>query len=440
MDTVLYARALMGISLAFHIVYATLGVGLPLLLMLAEGLSLVTGKEEYHTMARGWIRSASVLFAIGAVSGTILSFELGFLWPEFMSFAGGLIGPAFTMEGFAFFTEAIFLGIYLYGTRRLSRRAQFLATIPIAVASAASAAFVISANAWMNTPVGFEIVNGQLANVNPLAAFFNPAWAHEAIHGTLAAYAATGVAVAGYYALALLRGNRTRTTELGLMLAMSVSLVVVPLMLVSGDNNARFIAENEKPKLAAAEGLFHTTAQAPLTIGGIPNLETETMDYGIALPGMLSLLAFHDFNATVTGLDAFPKNEIPDPRLVHPAFDVMIGSFGVMMLALALFWWRRWRDKRVPQGRWTLWAVLGASPFGIIALEAGWLVTEFGRQPWIITQYMRVEQAVTPRGEVGLVLALFLGVYVALTIGLILLLRPGRKQAAVLGEIRHASS
>ncbi len=183
MDNLLSARALMGISLGFHIIYATVGIGLPFMLMIAEWLSLRSGDETYHQVARRWIRPAAVLFAIGGVSGTILSFELGLLWPRFMAFSGALIGLAFSMEGFAFFTEAIFLALYFYGERRVSRRMQFLCTLPLTVASAASAFFVISANSWMNTPAGFRLAGGALAKVHPLAAFANPAWAHEAVHG-----------------------------------------------------------------------------------------------------------------------------------------------------------------------------------------------------------------------------------------------------------------
>jgi cytochrome d ubiquinol oxidase subunit I len=207
MDNILSARALMGISLGFHIIYATIGIGLPFMLMIAEGLSLRTGDDTYHRIARAWIRPAAVLFAIGAVSGTILSFELGILWPGFMAFSGAMIGLAFSMEGFAFFTEAIFLALYIYGERRLSRRMQFFCTIPLTISAAISALFVISANSWMNTPTGFRLVDGNLVDVNPLKAFANPAWAHEAVHGTLAAYVATGFAVAGFYAAALLRGR-----------------------------------------------------------------------------------------------------------------------------------------------------------------------------------------------------------------------------------------
>jgi cytochrome d ubiquinol oxidase subunit I len=425
MDDLLAARALMGVSLAFHIVYATIGIGLPLLLMLAEGLSLKTGEEEWHEIARSWIRPAGVLFAIGAVSGTILSFELGLLWPRFMVFAGPMVGLAFSMEGFAFFTEAIFLALYSYGDRRLSRRAQFLCTIPLVLASAISAVFVISANGWMNTPSGFRMVNGVASDIRPLIAFANQAWPHQAVHGTLAAYVATGFAVAGFYAADLLRGRKSTMVKRALTLSLAVGTVSLPLMLMSGDWAAEALAENQKAKLAAAEAHFKTAAAAPLIVGGWPDPETGTVRYAIKIPKLLSYLANGDPNSVVQGLDAFPQGATPDPRIVHPFFDLMVGSFFVMAAAAVWFWWLRWRQKEVTLNRGALVLVLIAAPFGMIALESGWMVTEFGRQPWIIQGYLRTSDAVTPNGGLLLIFATFLFVYLALSVGILkLLLRP----------------
>lgn len=425
MDDLLAARALMGVSLAFHIVYATIGIGLPLLLMLAEGLSLKTGEEEWHEIARSWIRPAGVLFAIGAVSGTILSFELGLLWPRFMVFAGPMVGLAFSMEGFAFFTEAIFLALYSYGERRLSRRAQFLCTIPLVLASAISAVFVISANGWMNAPGGFRMVNGVASDIRPLIAFANQAWPHQAVHGTLAAYVATGFAVAGFYAADLLRGRKSTMVKRALTLSLAVGTVSLPLMLMSGDWAAEALAENQKAKLAAAEAHFKTSAAAPLIIGGWPDPETGTVRYAIKIPKLLSYLANGDPNSVVQGLDAFPQGSTPDPRIVHPFFDLMVGSFFVMAAAAVWFWWLRWRQKEVTLNRGALVLVLIAAPFGMIALESGWMVTEFGRQPWIIQGYLRTSDAVTPNGGLLLIFATFLFVYLALSVGILkLLLRP----------------
>ncbi|MGD0584550.1 MAG: cytochrome ubiquinol oxidase subunit I [Oryzomonas sp.] len=440
MGNIVSARALMGISLGFHIIYSTIGVGLPLLLMIAEWLSLRTGDELYHQLARRWIRPAGVLFAIGAVSGTVLSFELGLLWPRFMAFSGPLIGLAFSMEGFAFFTEAIFLALYIYGAQRLSRGMLFFCTIPLTVASAASAAFVISANAWMNTPAGFTLANGVLADIHPMQAFANPAWAHEAVHGTLAAYVATGFAMSGVSAAALLRGRNRDLNKLALTLSLAVASVCLPLMLISGDWAATTLAVQQKPKLAAMEALFNTTRGAPLIIAGWPDPASGKVLFGIKIPRMLSLLAHRDLDAVVEGLDAFPPGTAPDPQLVHPFFDLMVGSAFIMMGTAAWFWRQRWRRREVAQDTWLLRAVLFASPFGMIALESGWLVTEFGRQPWIAQGHMRVAEGVTTQTGIGLVLLTFLMVYLALTAGLLwLLLRPVTAETGMetKQEVRH---
>jgi len=427
MDTVTSARALMGASLAFHIMYSAVGIGLPLLLLIADGLSLRTGDAMYHTLARRWARTAAVLFAIGAVSGTILSFELGLLWPEFMRYAGGIIGMPFSLEGFAFFTEAIFLGLYLYGARRLSRRMQFLATIPVVLASALSAVFVISANAWMNTPQGFRVVDGVVTDVQPYRAMFNPAMPHEAVHGTLASYVATGFAVAGVYAVALLRGQRTTYNRRALAIALAVGGATLPLMFVSGDLSARFVAEREPAKFAAMEGIFENKAGAPLHIGGWPDAASGETRFSVEIPKMLSVLGYGDPNATVRGLRDFPEGTTPDPRLVHLFFDLMIGSFFVLVAAAAWYWFARWRRRPVEGSRPLLWALLAASPFGFIALQSGWMVTEFGRQPWVVVGYLRVAEGATTRDGIAWVFWLFMAIYVALTAGLLwLLLVPWR--------------
>ncbi|ACM19323.1 cytochrome bd menaquinol oxidase, subunit I [Geotalea daltonii FRC-32] len=435
MDNLLAARTLMGVSLAFHIIYATIGIGLPLMLMIAEGISLRNGNDLYHQMARRWVRPAGLLFAIGAVSGTILSFELGFLWPRFMAFSGALIGLAFTIEGFAFFTEAIFLALYIYGEKRLSRRALFFCTIPITVAAAASAVFVISANGWMNTPSGFRMVDGMPADLHPLQALANPAWAHEAVHGTFAAYVATGFAVAGVYAFSILRGTDTVYHKKALTLALAVAGFFLPLMFISGDWAASFVAKHQKPKLAAMEAHFTTMAGAPLVIGGWPDPASGQVLYAVKIPKMLSVLAHREPNAVVEGLDAFPHGTAPDPRLVHPFFDLMVGSFFIMAGVSCWFWWRRWQDKAIPAGKRLLQAVLIASPFGMIALESGWFVTEFGRQPWIVQKHMTVAQGVTSHPDIDLVLAAFVTVYVLMSIGLLkLLLRPAGERSATRKE------
>ncbi|MDO8613929.1 MAG: cytochrome ubiquinol oxidase subunit I, partial [Dehalococcoidia bacterium] len=278
----------MGMSLGFHISFTAIGIGLPLLLLIAEGISLRTGDATYRVLAKRWGRVAAVLFAVGAVSGTILSFEFGLLWPTWMDFSGSIIGMPFALEGFAFFTEAIFLALYIYGWDRLSPLAHWLCTIPLVLSSAASAFFVISANAWMNQPRGFEVVGGKAVNVDPWAAMFNPAMPYEVVHGTLASYVATGFAVAGVYAVAMLRGDRSEYAKKALILALAVGTIAVPLQIASGDLSARFLAHNQPEKFAAMEGQFKTESGAPLRIGGIPDSEDGTTRYAIEIPKLAS--------------------------------------------------------------------------------------------------------------------------------------------------------
>ncbi|MHB8376549.1 MAG: cytochrome ubiquinol oxidase subunit I [Dehalococcoidia bacterium] len=424
-DTVTSARALMGMSLAFHISFTAVGIGLPFMLFLAEGIALRTGNRMYREMAKRWTRVAAVLFAVGAVSGTILSFEFGLLWPTFMDFSGAIIGLPFALEGFAFFTEAIFLGIYIYGWERLSPRAHWLCTIPMMVSAAASALFVISANAWMNQPAGFEIVNGKAVNVDPLAAIFNRAMPYEVTHGTLASYVATGFAVAGVYAVAMLRGQRSEYNKRALVLALAVAAVFTPLQIASGDLSARFLAHSQPEKFAAMEGQFKTERGAPLRIGGFPDPDARETKYAIEIPRLTSILAFENPDATVRGLDSFPQDAIPNIRLVHYPFQVMVASGFFMLFVVTWFFGVAWWRKRIDPGRWLLRALVFAAPLGFVAIEAGWFVTEFGRQPWIIWHLMRTDQAATPREGIGILLLLFFLVYVALTAGLaLLLLRP----------------
>jgi len=439
-DTVTSARALMGMSLAFHIVFTAIGIGLPLLFLIAEGISLRTGNEEYRQMARRWGRTAGVLFAVGAVSGTLLSFEFGLLWPTWMEFSGGIIGFIFGLEGFAFFTEAIFLGLYLYGWDRLSPRAHWLCSIPIVISSAASAFFVISANGWMNQPTGFDVVDGKPVNIEPLAVMFNKAMPYEVTHGTLASYVAAGFAVAAVYAFAMLRGDRSDYNKKALVLALVVAAVFAPLQVVSGDLSARFLAHNQPEKFAALEGQFETEKGAPLRIGGWPDTEDKTTRFAIEIPKAASLLAFEDVDAEVRGLNSFPEGNIPDARLVHPWFQAMVAIGSFMVLVVAWFFGLAWWRKRIEPGRLLLLAVMAAAPLSFLAIEAGWCLTEFGRQPWIIYHVMRTADGATPREGIAWILMLFALVYVALAAGLALLLfREQRRPLKPLGPLRRIS-
>lgn len=423
MSNLVAARSQMGTSLAFHIVFAALGIGLPLVASIAEGLWLRTHNEAYLKLAKKWAQATAILFAVGAVSGTILSFELGLLWPGFMAYAGSIIGMPFSMEGFAFFTEAIFLGMYLYGWKRLTPLQHWLTTIPIVLSSILSSVFVVAANAWMNSPSGFKMVNGQATDINPVAALFNPAWGIEALHSTIAALVAAGFAIAGVYAVGMLRGHCDTYHKRGLAIALILGCLMIPVQFVTGDMSARWVAENQPSKLAAMEGQFQTEQCAPLRVGGLPDPTTQTTKYALEIPCGLSFLAFGDPNATVKGLDSIPTNARPNPVLVHPAFQIMVGAGSVLLLVALWAGWWVWRKRRVPDGKWILWAIALSAPLGFVALEAGWTVTEEGRQPWVVFGILRTSDAVTIAPGLAVIFYAFSFVYVLLAIAVVWLLR-----------------
>lgn len=424
MSPLLAARAQMGTSLAFHIVLAALGVGLPLLLFIAEGLALRTGDQVWLTLARRWSRAFGILFAVGAVSGTILSFELGLLWPTFMRFSGSIIGLPFAMEGFAFFIEAIFVGLYLYGWERLSPRDHWLCSIPLVISGGASAWFVVSANSWMNTPAGFVVKNGQVTGIDPIAAILNPSTPYETVHMLLASYMATGFGVAALCALGMLRGNRSAWVRRGLFLALAVGIIAAPLQIVSGDFNARFLAERQPAKFAAMEAIYHTGANIPITIGGLTDPSKQTTPFSIQIPGGISLLVAGNTHAKLIGLDAFAPQDRPDARLVHPFFDLMVGIGFATLAAATAFWFLWWRRKRtVPEDRWLLWALVASGPLTFLAIEFGWMVTEEGRQPWIIQGILRTKDAATTAASTNITFWVFNLIYIALGVVTVILLR-----------------
>jgi cytochrome d ubiquinol oxidase subunit I len=423
MDDLAFARAQMGLSLAFHIVFAVIGMGMPLLMVVSEAIWLRRRDAVSLDLTRRWARGVTILFAVGAVSGTVLSFELGLLWPAFMAYAGGIIGMPFSLEGFAFFTEAIFLGIHLYGWNRVPDVAHWLAGVVVAASGLASGVFVVTANAWMNAPAGFRMAGGRIVDVDPIAAMLNPASLGQVVHMTLAAYVATAFGVAGVHAFFLLRDRTSAFHRRAFAIALAVGAIAIPLQAVSGDLIARMVAQRQPAKFAAMEGLYRTRAGAPLSIGGIADDARMEMRWAIEVPYGLSLLAHHDPHATVTGLDAFPGGDWPHVEAVHLAFDVMVG-LGSALLALALWaaglWWRR---RGLPDSRWFLRAMVAAAPAGFVAVEAGWVVTEMGRQPWIIYGVMRTADAVTPMPGLVVPFVVFTVVYLLLSVVVVMLLR-----------------
>jgi cytochrome bd ubiquinol oxidase subunit I len=416
------ARSQMGFSLGWHIVLASFGVGLPALVVFAEWRGQRTGDPVYRLLARRWARVLGVLFAVGAVSGTILSIELGVLWSGLMSNYGQVIGLPFTIEGIAFFIEAIFLGIYLYSWERLPPRAHLLSGLPIIVAGVASAFFVVTANAWMNTPTGFTVRAGHITHVDPWAAMFNPATGPETTHMIIAALMVTGFGVASVYAVAILKGRNDRYHRLGLLIPLTGASILTPIQIVVGDWAARMVADEQPTKLAAMEGLAKTTRGAPESLGGY--FSGGELHDAIKIPDGLSVLAKLNPDATIKGLDAFPANDRPPlVTVVHLSFDSMVGiGFGLLALAvwMAWSWWRR-RDH--PRSRWFLRAVAVSGIAAALAMELGWVTTEVGRQPWIVYNVLRVANAVNPETGIQNGFYAVVAVYAALTAVLVFVLR-----------------
>jgi len=422
MSDLLFARLLMAASLAFHIMFAVVGIGMPLLMALAERLYLRTRDPMYLDLAKRWAKGTAILFAVGAVSGTVLSFELGMLWPGFMAYAGGIIGMPFSLEGLAFFTEAIFLGIYLYGWKRLSPQVHWWCGVAVAISGVMSGVFVVTANAWMNAPAGFELVNGQVVNVDPIAAMLNPASLQQVIHMSLAAYIATGFGVAAVHGWLLLRNRQSIFHRRALGLALALGMATCFLQLVSGHGIARMTSRLQPAKFAAMEGHYRTEAGAALVIGGIPDDEAMTTRYALKIPCALSFLAHHRADGVVTGLEDIPRDQWPNTRIVHWAFDLMVG-IGMGLVALSAWaGWLWWRKRRVPDHPWLLCALIVAGPLSFLAIQAGWVVTEVGRQPWIIQGIMRTSEAVTPVKGLAVPFFLFMvlyGLLAAVVVGLL---------------------
>jgi cytochrome d ubiquinol oxidase subunit I len=415
------ARSQMGFSLGWHIVLACFGVGLPALVVFVEWRGIRTGDPVYQLLARRWAKVLGVLFAVGAVSGTILSIELGVLWSGLMNNYGEVIGLPFAIEGIAFFIEAIFLGIYLYGWNRLPPRAHLLSGFPIIVAGIASAFFVVTANSWMNTPTGFTLHHGRITQVNPWAAMFNPATGPETTHMILAALMVTGFGVASVYAVGILRGRNDRYHRLGLLVPLTGASILTPVQIGVGDWAARMVANYQPIKLAAMEGLARTTRGAPEALGGY--YSGGVLHDALKIPDGLSLLAKLDPHATIKGLDAYPANDRPPlVTVVHLSFDGMVAiGFGLLALGAWLAWsWHRRRD--LPRSKWFLRAASVSGIAATLAMELGWVTTEVGRQPWIVYNVLRVANAVNPEPGIQYGFYAVVAVYAALTVTVIMVL------------------
>jgi cytochrome d ubiquinol oxidase subunit I len=420
----LQARQMQALSFAVHIPLVCFGIAFPAMILLVEWLYLRSGDELYRTLARRWTRIMAALFAVGVITGTILSFEMGLLWPSFTSTFGSVFGLGFAIEGFSFFLEAIFLGIYVYGWERLKPRTHFLAGLPIAFAGMLGSLMVVSVNAWMNHPSGFTLRGGKAIDVHPLAALLGNRFLWpELIHMYIAGYIVTGFLLAGAYAVGRLRAGRppTRYERTALAIPLTIAALASPVQILIGDWAARDIATSQPVKLAAIEGLQRTTRGAPEHLLGWYS-EGQVKD-GIEIPKLLSLLAFHNPNALVRGLDTVPLDRRPPVNVVRVAFQLMVGIGTMLALLGAGFIALRLRRQRMPQSLWFYRALALAGPASLVALVAGWVTTEVGRQPWVVYRVMLTSEAVTGAGGIPVGYGVLALVYAGVAISVAWVLR-----------------
>ncbi len=439
MDDFLAARSQMAMSLGFHIIFACVGMVMPFFMAIAHYKYLKTGNELYKGLTKAWSKGVAILFATGAVSGTMLSFELGLLWPGFMQHAGPIFGMPFSLEGTAFFIEAIALGYFLYGWDKFNKWFHWFTGLVVGISGLASGILVVAANAWMNSPTGFDYADGVYSNIDPIKAMFNDAWLSQSIHMVIAAFTATGFAVAGVHAVMILRKKNIQFHTKAFKIAALCATIAALLQPLSGDFSAKDVAKRQPAKLAAMEAHFHTEANASFVIGGIPDEKNQTVKYGIKIPGLLSFLAHGDFNKPVIGLNDIPEADRPPVAITHYAFQIMIGLGMILFFISALYMLALIKKKSWLTKTWLLKLFVFAIPLGYIALEAGWTVTEVGRQPWIIYNIMRTKDAVTPMPGIAVSFYIFTAVFVSLSAIVIFLLHRQMKMVGKLYDVTDPS-
>ncbi|QJY50942.1 cytochrome ubiquinol oxidase subunit I [Pseudonocardia broussonetiae] len=412
----------MGVSLGWHIIFSCFGVAFPAIVVFTEWRAHVRGNADLRNLARTWSKAMGVLFAAGAVSGTLLSFEMGILWPGLIERYGEVVGFPFVLEGFAFFIEAIFVGIYLFGWDRMSPRAHMLSALPMIVSGVAGAFFVIAANGWMNNPTGFSVdATGRVVDADPVGAMFGPSTWAQFTHMLIAAYMVTGFTVASVFAVAMLRGRRDRYHRSGLLIPLTAAAIATPFQFGVGDWIANVVAENQPVKLAAMEGHFETGTAVPLSLGGL--YVDDELRWALEVPWGLSLLVTHDPNGEVVGLDSVPAEQRPPVNAVHLAYNAMVGIASALVLVALWLGWSWWRRRRIPRSDWFLRAVAVSGVAAVVAMEAGWLTTEIGRQPYIVYGLLRTADAVSPAPGLFLGFYAVVVIYVLLTVLTVVVLR-----------------
>jgi cytochrome bd ubiquinol oxidase subunit I len=416
------ARQMQALSFAVHIPLVAFGISFPVMVLFAESRWLRTGDTLYRTLARRWTRIMVALFAVGVITGTILSFEMGLLWPNFTATFGGVFGLGFAIEGFSFFLEAIFIGIYVYGWDKLSPRAHFLSGVPIVLTGFTGSLMVIAVNAWMNHPGGFTLRGGKVVDVHQWQALFGNTYLwHELVHMYIAGYIVSGFVLAGVYAFGRLHGRWGRYERTALAIPLTVAALAAPVQVLVGDWAARDVAQTQPVKLAAIEGLAQTTRGAPEHILGW--YENGRIRFGVEIPHALSLLAFHSWNAKVQGLDTVAPADRPPVNVVRVSFQTMVGIGTLLALLGVVFIAVRIRRRRLPESRWFYRALVAAGPLSVVALIAGWVTTEVGRQPWVVYRVMPTADAVTGAGGIPVGYTVLALTYVLVGIGVVWTLR-----------------
>ncbi|MBU8906203.1 cytochrome ubiquinol oxidase subunit I [Desertibacillus haloalkaliphilus] len=442
MDNVWLARMLFGSSLAFHIIFATLGVGLTFMILIAEIMRAIKKDQDYGILAKRWTKAVAILLGVAIPSGTIVGVMLSLLWPGFIEIVGQVIALPFTLEIFAFFLEALFLSIYVYAADRLSSTMRIISVFFVALGAVASAVLITNAQAWMNTPTGFDVSGGEIVNVRPWEAVMNPAFGYTAVHVASSAYMATAFVVASVAAYKLLKANLSnRNTEYyrkGLMIALIFGAVTSLWTAVNGHSAAVGLYDNVPVKLAAAEGLFETQDNAPLAIFGTPDPEANRVVGGIEIPGMLSWLATGSTEGVVKGLNDYPRDEWP-PLFVHTLFNIMVG-IGTLLIAVSFgaIAYRIFFKKGYPQ--WLLVLLVGSGPLAMLGIETGWIFACVGRQPWTIIGFQRTADAATQSGNLGFFFTLFVSLYIFLLVLTALVMRTYFKRNPLSKEFEMKSS
>ncbi|GAM13264.1 cytochrome ubiquinol oxidase subunit I [Mesobacillus selenatarsenatis] len=443
MDNVLIARSLFGTTMAFHIIFATIGVGLPLMILTAELIYQKTKNYEYVVMAKRWTKAFAVLLGVGIPTGTIAGVQLSLLWPGFMEVIGRVMPLPFQIEIYAFFIEALFMSIYVYAAERISPWLRVLSLILVALGALASAVLITNVHAFQGTPAGFRYENGQIVDIDPWAAFFNPGFAVTALHVAVSAYVVGAFIVASVSAFKMLRneyGSRLyRFHQKALMISLVMGGIFSFLTAINGHAAAQYLHEYQPEKLAAAEGLFETQSHAPLAIGGFTDRETQEVKWGIEIPWALSFLAGNSFDTVVVGLNDFPE-ELWPPLFIHTLFNVMvfIGTFLILIALLGIAW--KWILKKEQWPKFFLWILVLSGPLAIVAIECGWIFACTGRQPWVIYRILKTADAATSATNLGAISILFFSVYIILGIAVVSVLLYYFRKNTVLDDFERAEN